>query len=170
MVHVEIFLGGETGEETIGARYQRGTIQIFPSYLFESKLWKLKQLHFCSIETWLDGQCRSVCPEHQWLDSSTALLASAGSRSIFYDSEDDISAGEPYESIYGAEDEEGGGGGDGEESDEGKGAREGEGVGRGTSSKLSRDDKKAQSKSTTHGGAIRFFKPHVIFLPLSFFN
>mmetsp|Transcript_21428 Transcript_21428/g.31037 ORF Transcript_21428/g.31037 Transcript_21428/m.31037 type:complete len:826 (-) Transcript_21428:53-2530(-) len=93
MVHVEIFLGGETGEATIGARYQKGTVQIFPSYLFPSKLWNLEKVYFCSIDTWLNGQCVSVCPEHQWISSNAALAMAAGSRSIFHDSSDDESAG-----------------------------------------------------------------------------
>lgn len=94
MVHVEIFWGGETGEATLGARYQKGTVQIFPSYKFASKLWNLKEYFFCSIDTWLDGKCVSCCPEHPWLTSNAALIAAAGSRSIFHDASDDESAGD----------------------------------------------------------------------------
>lgn len=94
MVHVEIFTGGETGEETLGARFQKGTVQFFPSYKFSSKLWTLKEYFFCSIDTWLDGQCVSCCPEHDWVTSNAALIAAAGSRSIFYDPQDDESAGD----------------------------------------------------------------------------
>jgi NADH:ubiquinone oxidoreductase subunit 2 (subunit N) len=34
MVHVEIFTGGETGEQSIGARWQKGVVQFFDSYKF----------------------------------------------------------------------------------------------------------------------------------------
>ena len=88
MVHVEIFLGGETGEATIGARFQKGFVQIFPSYKFDSKLWTLKQFHFCSLDTWLDGVCQSHCPEHPWIIPTVFT----GGKSIFDDEEE--SAGE----------------------------------------------------------------------------
>jgi len=66
MTHVEIFLGGETGESTIGARYKTGTIQIFDSYKFESKTWDLTRYHFKSIDTWIEGICKSFCGTHRW--------------------------------------------------------------------------------------------------------
>ena len=37
MVHVEVFIGGESGEETIGARWQKGHVQVHSSYKFKSK-------------------------------------------------------------------------------------------------------------------------------------
>jgi hypothetical protein len=92
MVHVEIFLGGETGTETIGSRYQKGFIQIFPSYQFDSKLWTLKQYHFCSLEPWLDGLCQSSCPEHAWINPKAI---GTGGKSIFDDDdEEEEAAGE----------------------------------------------------------------------------
>jgi hypothetical protein len=91
MVHVEIFLGGETGEATIGARFQKGFVQIFPSYKFDSKLWSLKQFHFCSLDTWLDGICRSHCSEHPWI---IPTISFTGGKSIFDEEEGDESAGE----------------------------------------------------------------------------
>jgi hypothetical protein len=112
MVHVEIFTGGETGEETLGARFQKGTVQFFPSYKFPSKLWTLKEYFFCSIDTWLDGQCVSCCSEHDWVTSNAALIAAAGSRSIFYDPQEDESAGD-FSDIE--DDGEGQEGGEGEE-------------------------------------------------------
>lgn len=93
MVHVEIFLGGETGEETIGARYQKGFVQIFPSYKFDSKLWTLKEFHFCSIETWLDGICQSYCSTHPWIIPTV----NTGGKSIFDDDDSDVSAGDDFD-------------------------------------------------------------------------
>ena len=92
-VHVEVFLGGETGEATIGSRYHKGVVSIFPSYKFKSTTWDLVQYHFRSIDTWLNGECRSYCDEHQWLSDSLAIMAAAGKRSIFNDDEDDVNAG-----------------------------------------------------------------------------
>ena len=93
-VHVEIFLGGESGEATIGARYFRGKVSIFDSYKFPCTTWTAYKHHFCSIETWLDGICESICPEHPWLiDSGLMLAAAAGKKSIFNEDSDDESAG-----------------------------------------------------------------------------
>lgn len=58
MTHVEIFLGGPTGENTIGARYKTGTVQVFDSYKFESKTWNLTKYHFKSLDTWVGGVSR----------------------------------------------------------------------------------------------------------------
>jgi hypothetical protein len=121
-VHVEIFLGGETGESTIGARFQRGVVSIFPSYKFDSKSWDLVRVHYRSIEAWLDGQCKSYCPDHTWISESSALYAAAGRRSIFNDEEQgagDESAGDDEgvddeETVSSAGDESGGGDGDSE--------------------------------------------------------
>jgi len=99
MVHVEIFYGGETGEATIGARFSKGVVQIWPSYKFDSTLWKLHSYYYCSIDTWLEGECVSHCAEHEWKCSAAKLALAAGERSIFNDNEeeekqsDDESAG-----------------------------------------------------------------------------
>eukprot|EP00002_Diphylleia_rotans_P037750 TRINITY_DN8472_c0_g1_i2.p1 TRINITY_DN8472_c0_g1~~TRINITY_DN8472_c0_g1_i2.p1 ORF type:complete len:234 (+),score=42.42 TRINITY_DN8472_c0_g1_i2:55-756(+) len=58
MVHVEVFIGGKTGEQTIGARLQKGVVQVFDSYRFSSSNYGDMKYHFCSIETWLDGVCK----------------------------------------------------------------------------------------------------------------
>jgi hypothetical protein len=89
MVHVEIFLGGETGFETIGSRFQKGFIQIFPSYQFDSKLWTLKQYHFCSLDPWLEGICQSSCPDHPWINPKPI---GTGGKSIFDEEEDEEEA------------------------------------------------------------------------------
>ncbi len=57
MVHVEIFMGGETGEQSIGARWQRGVVQLFDSYKFESKSYYNIKFHYKSLEPWLEGKC-----------------------------------------------------------------------------------------------------------------
>ena len=61
MVHVEIFTGGETGEQSIGARWQRGVVRYFDSYHFESKAYHSIVCHYRSIDTWLEGICKSHC-------------------------------------------------------------------------------------------------------------
>ena len=62
MVHVEVFTGGETGEQSIGARWQRGVVKYFDSYKFESTAYHSIVFHYKSIDTWLDGICKSHCP------------------------------------------------------------------------------------------------------------
>lgn len=59
MVHVEIWLGD--GEKTLGARHQRGVVQVHDSYRFVSKTYHSMEYHFRSLEPWLQGKCvRSV--------------------------------------------------------------------------------------------------------------
>lgn len=88
-VHVEIFLGGETGEATIGSRFHNGKVSIFPSYKFASTKWSLVQYHFRSLDTWLGGECRSHCPEHPWHSEILSIEAAAGRKSIFNDTSED---------------------------------------------------------------------------------
>ncbi|XP_071498782.1 uncharacterized protein [Diadema antillarum] len=77
MVHVEIWLGD--GPKTIGARWQKGQVQIFDSYAFVSKSYHSMVYHFKSIDTWLQGICRSYCDEHPW----TRIKYKPGKKSIF---------------------------------------------------------------------------------------
>ena len=98
-VHVEIFLGGETGEATIGARFQKGTVSIFPSFKFTSKTWTLVQYHFRSLDTWLNGECRSHCKEHLWHSDALDIKAIM-KNSIFKCESDDESAGGDAEGSF----------------------------------------------------------------------
>lgn len=66
LVHVEIYLGGETGEQTIAGREPRGVVSIFDTYKFESSNYHSIIYRFKSIETWLKGIHRSFCPDHLW--------------------------------------------------------------------------------------------------------
>ena len=95
MTHVEIFLGGETGRATLGSRYFRGKVSIYPEYEFPCTTWTCYKHHFRSLDTWLDGICKSFCDEHAWIiDSGLMLDAAAGKRSIFsYDSDDEHAGG-----------------------------------------------------------------------------
>ena len=56
MVHVEIWAG--EGAKTIGARWQKGKVQVFDSYRFEAKSYHSMQYYFKSIDTWLQGICK----------------------------------------------------------------------------------------------------------------
>lgn len=69
MVHVEIFIGGSTGEGTIASRIQTGFVQTFDSYKFESNRYYDVKHHFKSIEMWLRGVCRSYCTLHSWIEA-----------------------------------------------------------------------------------------------------
>eukprot|EP00357_Protocruzia_adherens_P016339 CAMPEP_0115017808 /NCGR_PEP_ID=MMETSP0216-20121206/28364_1 /TAXON_ID=223996 /ORGANISM="Protocruzia adherens, Strain Boccale" /LENGTH=753 /DNA_ID=CAMNT_0002388749 /DNA_START=129 /DNA_END=2390 /DNA_ORIENTATION=+ len=68
MVHVEIFLGGPTGEQSLGARWQRGVVQVFDSYKFKSTSYYDIKFYYKSIDTWLKGICKSWCDVHPWRD------------------------------------------------------------------------------------------------------
>jgi len=64
MVHVEIYLGPE--DQSIGARWNKGVIQIFDTYKFKSTNYYDIVFHYRSLETWLDGVCKSFCSIHPW--------------------------------------------------------------------------------------------------------
>ena len=107
------------GEATLGSRYHKGAVSIFPSFKFKSTTWDLVQFHFRSIETWLDGICKSHCPEHPWDSASLAIAAAAGKRSIFSAQDDDEDCNADRDA--GEDDEEfdhSDGGGDGDDGDE----------------------------------------------------
>lgn len=72
-------------------------MSIFPSYKFESKVWTLTKHHFRSIDTWLDGICKSFCVEHAWYSDALAIAAAAGKRSIFAEDDDESAGGEDSE-------------------------------------------------------------------------
>lgn len=83
MTHVEIFVGGDTGKAVIGSREKQKWIKEYDSYEFVSKSWKLKELFFVKIDTWLNGECRSHCKDNAW----TKYAKDGGkdsNRSIFY--------------------------------------------------------------------------------------
>eukprot|EP00928_Gymnodinium_smaydae_P064365 TRINITY_DN4770_c1_g1_i2.p1 TRINITY_DN4770_c1_g1~~TRINITY_DN4770_c1_g1_i2.p1 ORF type:complete len:711 (+),score=135.18 TRINITY_DN4770_c1_g1_i2:43-2133(+) len=92
IVHVEVFIGGDTAEATIGSRWSRSIpeegkvrgVQIHPSYKFISKNYDIKAYHFRSLDTWLHGTCRSTSyPDALALTASLPL----GGKSVFQDSE-----------------------------------------------------------------------------------
>ena len=58
MTHVEIYLGGPTNEQTIGARWNNGVVNVFDSYKFVSKTYYDIKFHYKSIDTWLQGVCK----------------------------------------------------------------------------------------------------------------
>ncbi|KAG2497102.1 hypothetical protein HYH03_004693 [Edaphochlamys debaryana] len=63
MTHVEIFVGGDTGEATIGSRERYKWVMEYPSYKFVSQRWDLIEYHFCSLDPWLEGLCVPQHPE-----------------------------------------------------------------------------------------------------------
>lgn len=58
LVHVEIFIGGESGEQSIGARWNTGVVGLHQSYKFESKNYYDVKHYYRSLDTWLDGICK----------------------------------------------------------------------------------------------------------------
>jgi hypothetical protein len=72
------------GEATIGSRFHKGKVSMFPSYKFKSTTWELVRYHFRSLDTWLEGVCKSCCPDHPWiLDTSLSYVQATGKKSIF---------------------------------------------------------------------------------------
>jgi len=87
IVHVEVFLGGGTeGKSVCGARWNSGVVQEFDSYEFAAKSWSLTRWHFCSIDTWLTGVCKSFNPDRKWKRKQQWV---PGSRSIFHAEEEE---------------------------------------------------------------------------------
>ena len=78
MVHVEIWLGD--GNKTVGARWQKGVVEIHDSYEYVSKSYHSMKYHFHSIDTWLNGICKSYCNEHSW---TLNKQPTPGKKSIF---------------------------------------------------------------------------------------
>lgn len=74
MVHIEVFLGGKTGEKTIGSRTSINQVSYHDSYRFVSRRYANIKYHFKSLDTWLDGICKSWCPEHKWITPKYSLV------------------------------------------------------------------------------------------------
>jgi len=89
-----VYLGGETGDSSIGSRWSNGTIQIFDSYEFKSTRYYDVVHHFKSLDTWLKGICRSWCSKHAWVNDEHCWMPRR--HSIFSENaeeeEDDIQA------------------------------------------------------------------------------
>ena len=60
MVHVEIFVGGETGKAVIGSREKQKWIKEYDTYEFESKSWKLTETFFVKIDLFNNTRIRGV--------------------------------------------------------------------------------------------------------------
>lgn len=84
MVHVEVWLG--EGEKTIGSRWKDGKVEIHDSFQFTAKSYHSMTYHFKSIDTWLNGICRSHCVEHPWTKTK---YADHNKHSIFAQSQDE---------------------------------------------------------------------------------
>ncbi len=88
IVHVEVFLGGgPEGKSVCGARWNKDVIQEFDSYEFSPKSWTLTQWHFCSIDTWLEGICRSFHPKRKWRRLKRAPVQSSPPSVILSDTQ-----------------------------------------------------------------------------------
>ena len=66
MVHIEVFIGKDGEKHSIGARRKGGVVQPFETFQFESKRFYNTKYHFRSLDTWLDGICKSWCDQHDW--------------------------------------------------------------------------------------------------------
>ena len=90
LVHVEIFVGGPTGEQSIGARWSKGVVQLHDCYKFVSTNYFDIKYHFRSIDTWLDGICKSYFPKSSF---GHTLELDCNKNSLFVDA-DELEEGE----------------------------------------------------------------------------
>ena len=55
-----------------------GKVSIYPDYEFPWATWTCySKHHFRSLDTWLDGVCKSFCDEHAWIIDSGSLMLDA---------------------------------------------------------------------------------------------
>ena len=73
MVHIEVYLGGKSGEKSIGSRTSINQVSYHDSYRFVGRKYHSIQYHYRSLDTWLEGICKSWCPDHKWRTSRYAL-------------------------------------------------------------------------------------------------
>jgi len=103
MVHVEVFTGGESGEETIGSRYAKSIpeegkvrgVQMHKSYRYTSRKYEVIRFHFRSLETWLNGVCKS----NTYPDAVTQAVINCGGKSIF-ERDQDAEDAETEEEVF----------------------------------------------------------------------
>lgn len=101
IVHVEVFVGGETGEGTIGSRWSRSDpaagkvrgVQMHPSYRYTTQNYDLIKYHFRSLDTWLNGICKS----QTYSDALYPTVASHITKSVFDSKSDDEAASDNEE-------------------------------------------------------------------------
>ena len=80
MVHIEVYLGGEgTPEKSIGSRTNINEVSYHDSYKFVSTSYHSIKYHYRSLDTWLDGVCKSWCSQHKW--KSTRYCVNEGNNS-----------------------------------------------------------------------------------------
>jgi hypothetical protein len=82
---VEIFTGrGPNGEGVIGSREQKKWVKEYDDYRIEtSKRWKLLRYHFVSLDTWLEGTCKSFCRQHDWKKLNRTRRSPTSKKSVF---------------------------------------------------------------------------------------
>ncbi|XP_002126352.3 uncharacterized protein LOC100179539 [Ciona intestinalis] len=95
VVHVEVWAGD--CYKTIAARWNNGFVQVFDDYRFKSRSYGDMTYQFRSIDTWLEGVCKSFCPEHPWHRKEQKL----STKSIFYCDviDDDVATSHHYDVI-----------------------------------------------------------------------
>ena len=91
MVHVEVFLGGESGEQTIGSRSTdpssfKGVAyhESYKSYAENCTASHGFKLYFRSIDHWLNGVCVSHCKACTWAERPTMCHATSKKYSLFH--------------------------------------------------------------------------------------
>ena len=96
LVHVEIFVGGETGEATIGSRSTDPESAqavahhaTYRSYAANCTASHDHKIFFRSIDTWLDGVCVSHCKACAWAEPRLAGTSTSKKYSLFRGAEEE---------------------------------------------------------------------------------
>ena len=66
MVHIEVYLGGENPMRSIGSRTSINEVSYHDNFKFVAANYGNIKYHYRSLDTWLDGVCKSWCPDHTW--------------------------------------------------------------------------------------------------------
>lgn len=92
IVHIEVFIGGSTGEATIGSR-SRQHVSKHDSFRFVSENYYDIEYHYKSIEPWLQGRLESNCSEHNWTDKH--VCKKSKKKSVFKAESDESETSSP---------------------------------------------------------------------------
>lgn len=81
MVHIEVYLGGT---KSIGSRTCINEVSYHDDFKFATTSYHSIKYHYKSLDTWLDGICRSWCNDHAWNVSKYAVGEGNGAQLVMH--------------------------------------------------------------------------------------